>query len=362
MIFTNYPIFFMKSSIKKAFTFIEMLWVLCIVVILISISTIAFRHGQGKARDMIRKNDLQMIADALISYANDHGHFPSSIYDENIPWNYIITIADAWRKVTESGASFKFSWDKLVYIPWIEAYEALGYTIDDLNSDNFNEIEIENNCLGCEITTSYQYVWDPNSQEFWNINDLTSIIEGDFPDLTNITGSYLREGIFAIVTQWMCISELKNYLVDNWYLSFIPNDPSWEELNLETNYCIRKDAKMDGWTNANDENISIRKEQCYAGGTTGCAKLCKEWYAYVSDWNHFALIAHMESKNNWNYITTACGSCGVECKTTTSEKSGWTDTEQLPCDIIDEFTNTFDCIKNTGVVEYTTWQYYFYIY
>lgn len=352
----------MKPSLKKAFTFIEMLWVLCIVVILISISTIAFRHGQQKARDMVRKNDLQMIADALISYGNDHGHFPLSMYDGNKPWDKIISIADAWRKVTESGASFKFSWDKLVYIPWVETYKnVFGMTDEDLNNSEIFEKHTEYNYgLGGTRTTTYEFKWNNQSNEYSELAEYIGTIGN--VTRTNTTSNAVDVEEFAIVTQWMCISELKNYLVDNWYLSFIPNDPSWEELNLETNYCIKKGVTMSGWTNANDENINIRKQECYAGGTTGCAKLCKDWYAYVSDWNHFALIAHMESKNNWNYITTACGSCGVECKIFTSKKPEWTDTEQLPCDIIDEFTNTFDCIKNTGVVEYATWQYYFYIY
>ena len=283
-----------------------------------------------------------MIADALISYGNDHGHFPLSMYDGNKPWDKIISIADAWRKVTESWASFKFSWDKLIYIPWVETYKKVfGMTDDDLNnSKNFEKHTEYNDDLGGERKTTYKFIWDNKSKEYWIIGEYIDTIWNDLITKTNITRNATNVEEFAIVTQWMCISELKNYLVDNWYLSFIPNDPSWEELNLETNYCINRNITMSGRTNANDEHIYISKDDCYASGAAGCAKLCKEWYAYVSDWNHFALIAHMENENNWNYITTACGSCGVECKTSSSEKPAWTDTEQLPCVERSSFTET----------------------
>lgn len=348
----------MKPSLKKAFTFIEMLWVLCIVVILISISTIAFRHGQQKARDMVRKNDLQMIADALISYANDHGHFPRSIYDENKPWEPIITVAEAWKKVTESWSYFKLSWNKLVYTPSAETYKkVLGMSESDLNDPTIFEKKTERGYWEEEAEITYTFIWNNEWQEYKQMEWYIENIEKDLPIPTDIKDNIVE---FAIVTQWMCVSELKKYLVDNWYLSLIPNDPSWEILNLETNYCIDKNFKIKDWINANS-NMNISKPDCYAKWNSGCAKLCKEWYAYVSDWNHFALVAHMESKNAWNYITTACGSCGVECNSN-NLKPTRTDTEQLPCDIIDEFTNTFDCIQNTWVVEYSTWQYYFYIY
>lgn len=351
-----------KHWLKLGFTLIEILCVLIIIWIIVGFSTIKIKDSQKKARDMIRKNDLQVIADALISYHNDYGHFPSSIYDENIPGKKIISVSDAWRKITDSWADFKFSWNKLFYIPSKDTYKNYyGMSEDDLNNGKFFQ---KTDAGGFGDQMKYEYIWE-NSSKFWDKNsEKYNNMEQNINKITDeliIPTDFDADGAieFAVVTQWMCISELKQHLVDNWYLSKIPNDPSWEELNLETNYCIKAGITLGDWVNANS-NMNISKNDCYAKGNSGCAKLCKEWYAYVSDWNHFALIAHMESKNAWNYITTACGSCGSGCNS--ENKPTRTDTEQLPCDIIDEFTNTFDCIQNTWVVEYNTWEYYFYIY
>lgn len=357
----------MKPSLKKAFTFIEMLWVLCIVVILISISTIAFRHGQQKARDMVRKNDLQMIADALISYGNDHGHFPSSIYDENKPHTQVNSVVDALNKDSDL-RNYKL--------------ETNGQIKSNINPDFFDGVLDEK-----YFTTKIE--WTSGSVNYWasasqhrelkveelendanennadtSVKQAAEMIEQGKNRVPVIKNMDEPENLYyGIITQSMCMSDLQWYLVGNWYLSYIPKDPSWESVKLDTNICVRSNTILWSWINANDKNWRINRDDCRTIGSTWCAQPCSWWYTYISDWVHFALIARMESKNNWNYETTACGSCAAAWTCGNSgAKPIWTDTDQLPCDITDEFTNTFDCIKNTGVVEYATWQYYFYIY
>lgn len=367
-----------KYWLKLGFTLIEILCVLIIIWIIVGFSTIKIKDSQKKARDMIRKNDLQMIADALISYNNDYGHFPSSIYDNvsdwiwKTPWQ-ALKIIDALKSLDE----------------WCDYYENGNDITWEPNEETV--IKILNNAdneIIWKYTTIIENAWGSSNQ--WHEWSVTTKVDWDSlkknsKNNTNSTVSNLvsaantcenerakvtrgNNANFAIVTQWMCASNLKKYLVNNWYISQIPQDPLLESVHLETNICIEpwtpnKKIDITKWVNANDSWWSLNGLECYADTNLWCTQICKAWYVYVSDWEHFALIAHMESKNNWNYETTACGSCEVawECKPT-NEKTWWTSTEQLPCDITDEFTNTFDCIQNTWVVEYSTWEYYFYIY
>jgi len=350
---------------NRAFTLIEMLGVLAIVALLLSISTISFRHSQAKARDVVRKTDLQMIADALISYANDHGHFPSSIYDN---WQGL-TISQALNSIT-SWWIYKYDNGGFVYeptpksIPYLptgyfitETVNTAGWSQNEWHGDQFNEVTVldTEKLIANKNNEDIKDVYDPIISTIDNFENETPI------DTINIWDDY------AIVTQWMCTSSLRKYLVDEWYISAIPSDPSWESVNLSTNICMYEE-KVPKWLNANDEWWSINNG-CYSITNTWCTQICKEWYVYVSDWEHFALIAHMENENWWNYNTTATTTCEkpLSCEVAekcenTSWKSLWTSTKQLPCDITDEFTNSFNCIQENWVVEYSTWEYYFYIY
>lgn len=347
---------------NKWFTLIEMLWVLAIVVILLSISIISFRHGQAKARDVVRKTDLQMIADALISYNNDHGHFPSSIYD-NVSNGKALTISAALNKIADWWIYFSPEITKTIF--YLPTRDSLPY----MDSWFFSRINDDWDAVGdWNDSSSYNVL---NLTEFDKVkmdrtrkdlyDSVMSIIDNAEKETPITTSSTSNNMNYAIVTQWMCVNSLKKYLVNEWYISTIPQDPSWEKINLQTNICFVWDVSQQ-WFTANDSWWSIQG-QCKANTNFWCTQICKEWYVYISDWEHFALIAHMESENGWNYETTACGSCEVawQCEHTDG-KSARTKTDQLPCDITDEFTNTFDCIQNTGVVEYATWQYYFYIY
>lgn len=60
------------SSRKNAFTLIELLVVISIIAVLSSIGLIVYQGVQSKARDSIRKSDLNNLATALEIYAQQH--------------------------------------------------------------------------------------------------------------------------------------------------------------------------------------------------------------------------------------------------------------------------------------------------
>lgn len=62
---------------KKGFTLIELLIVITIIGILASIGLNSFTSAQKKGRDARRKTHLKQLTDALESYYNDQGQYPS---------------------------------------------------------------------------------------------------------------------------------------------------------------------------------------------------------------------------------------------------------------------------------------------
>lgn len=344
---------------NKWFTFVEILWVLMIIAILLSISVVSFRHSQAKARDVVRKSDLQMIADALISYGNDHWHFPSSIYDN---WK-VFTISQALNMVSEWW-NYWYSWNSISFYPDIETIKNLLWqNIIQEHPEYFIRRQAVQAWINADTLTDI-YTLKSGINFPPEFDSLVSIIENEQDNTPVITDSAITNFNYSIITQWMCASLLKKYLVNEWYISTIPWDPAWESVNLQTNICVEPWTTFEHWFNANDTWWSIQwGGECYASTNFWCTQICKEWYVYVSDGEHFALIAHMESENGWNYEVTSCWSCDSNCENTTPEnKESRTSTDQLPCDITDEFTNSFNCIQENWIVEYNAWEYYFYIY
>ena len=221
---------------NKWFTFVEILWVLMIIAILLSISVVSFRHSQAKARDVIRKSDLQMIADALISYGNDHWHFPSSIYDN---WQ-ALTISQALNSIVNWWI-YQPSWRQMKYYPntnliqnilWLTDEELQNY-LDKYFDQTYVESVWE--WLGVTDWDSiYTLKESINDEDFEGIASIIDINESEVPLHTNLK-SIQRNMNYTIITQGMCASSLRKYLIDEWYISTIPEDPSWQSVNLQTN-------------------------------------------------------------------------------------------------------------------------------
>lgn len=64
--------------IKHAFTLIELLVVIAIIGILTAILTTNLQAARERARDSRRKQDMNMIQQALRLYYNDHQAFPAT--------------------------------------------------------------------------------------------------------------------------------------------------------------------------------------------------------------------------------------------------------------------------------------------
>lgn len=77
---------------------------------------------------------------------------------------------------------------------------------------------------------------------------------------------------------WSCISDLKEKLVDWWYLSNIAPDPNGEKIFT---YCNT------AWNQACPDPA----------------------YNYVSNGERFVIVAYMENESNWNYICTNSTKC-----------------------------------------------------
>lgn len=67
----------MNKKTLSGFTLVEILIVIVIVGILATIGFGSFQSSQLKARDSSRKSDLKQIGNALETYYNDHGQYPT---------------------------------------------------------------------------------------------------------------------------------------------------------------------------------------------------------------------------------------------------------------------------------------------
>lgn len=356
---------------KRWFTLVEMICVIAIMWIVISLTTINVRNSQATARDIVRKTDLQLIANALIAYNEDYGHFPTSIYDwETWSISAALNLITSWWEFDEN-CNFNID-PQALPIPLTENQISILTTIDYWADGNTEE----GNTTITTKTIPFSQIKDKADKIDWlqkNLDTIESIYKTEEKQTPEANASGLNKKNlkcnFNITTQWMCTSSLKKYLVDNWYIQSIPTDPNWSYVNLQTNICY--DTQKTPYLNFKNANNSGRNsDACYASTNSWCTQICKEWYTYISDWEHFALIAHMEWENAWNYETTACGSCALAntCDSTwynqniRRETKKRDKTNQLPCDLTDEFTNTYECMINTWLVEYNTWEFYFYIY
>ncbi len=360
---------------KRCFTLVEMICVIAIMWIVISLTTINVRNSQAAARDIVRKTDLQLIANALIEYYEDYGRFPTSIYDGQT-WSIsaALNLITSWWEF-DTDCNFNIDAE---YLPISKSI------LDQLSDIISNTEEGFGNAFEGITATHTDYFTIPfntiktNAEGIDWLQENLETIESIFTEKekdTPLPNTWWLKDInwkcnFNITTQWMCASSLKTYLVDNWYIQSIPHDPKWSSVNLQTNICYEI-VTNNWWPNANDPHRYISNDNCYAIEHTWCTQVCKEWYTYISDWEHFALIAHMEWENAWNYETTACGSCALANTCDSNEHLEQNNrretkkrdkTNQLPCDLTDEFTNTYECMINSWLVEYSTWEFYFYIY
>ena len=67
----------LNNSSKKGFTLIELMVVISVIGLLSSIVLVSMQGARKKARDSVRKQDIDQIEKALLLYWNKHEQFPS---------------------------------------------------------------------------------------------------------------------------------------------------------------------------------------------------------------------------------------------------------------------------------------------
>ena len=73
-----------KTSVKKAFTLIEMLVVIAIIMVLAGMIFPAIKGARERSREVLCKNNLKQLQVAALSYAiNTDGYLPSSKSDDS---------------------------------------------------------------------------------------------------------------------------------------------------------------------------------------------------------------------------------------------------------------------------------------
>jgi general secretion pathway protein G len=78
-------------SIFKGFTLIELLVVMVIISILLTIAVPRYFQGVNKSREVILRQDLETMRDAIDKFRGDTGHFPGTL-DELVSRKYLSII------------------------------------------------------------------------------------------------------------------------------------------------------------------------------------------------------------------------------------------------------------------------------
>lgn len=71
------------KSLSRGFTFIEVIVVVAILAILATIITVAYSDVQARGRDVERENDVLTISEALETYYQKNGEYPSILLFAN---------------------------------------------------------------------------------------------------------------------------------------------------------------------------------------------------------------------------------------------------------------------------------------
>ena|SRR5581483_4668877 len=94
----------MPSAGSSGWTLIELLIVISIIMILASISLVAYRNSVTLAREAALRSDLFMMRDAIDQYYADKGKYPESLqslvsenYLRAIPKDPITNSTDSWQ-------------------------------------------------------------------------------------------------------------------------------------------------------------------------------------------------------------------------------------------------------------------------
>ncbi len=70
-----------KQRTNSGFTLIELLVVATIMVVLMTVGLVSYRHASRNSRNAKRKTDLESVRQALVMYYNEEDSYPAGNYD-----------------------------------------------------------------------------------------------------------------------------------------------------------------------------------------------------------------------------------------------------------------------------------------
>ena len=132
---------------KKAFTLIELLVVISIIGILSTLSVVSLRSARGKARDAVKKSDLNAISTAIELYNIEESNYNISAADCTVA----TTVVETTSNTICSGNRIETTNDVLLQsIPvapsdtYIAFVGANGYCFSVLLEDDINHFKCFN--------------------------------------------------------------------------------------------------------------------------------------------------------------------------------------------------------------------------
>lgn len=82
---------------KSGFTIVELVIVIVIIAILTTITIVAYRGVQGRARDDRRKTDIATITKAMEIYYDDNGRYPATSGSTTVNPTWVSSVDASWN-------------------------------------------------------------------------------------------------------------------------------------------------------------------------------------------------------------------------------------------------------------------------
>ncbi|MBX4205946.1 type II secretion system GspH family protein [Candidatus Microgenomates bacterium] len=139
-----------NSFLKKAFTLIELLIVMTIIVALALIALVGFRSQIFKGKDAKRKADLKRIQIAVEEYEKDHDCYPLASLVTCNPGNTLLPYVDRIPCDPVTNKSYFYEHEDSVCPKWYRFYTRLDNGAD-------SDIEKLKCTSGCGPNSAYNY-------------------------------------------------------------------------------------------------------------------------------------------------------------------------------------------------------------
>ncbi len=141
----------MKKINNKAFTVIELVIVLLVILFLTGLVLTTYNGIQARNRNNIRQKNVQAIQTSLEAYYSQNGHYPSLTDINNAAWRLKNTPNLSVSSIKDPSSKASDNLVQLVAEPKIKVY---SYQVTDSNG---NDCESDDtNCAKYTITATYE--------------------------------------------------------------------------------------------------------------------------------------------------------------------------------------------------------------